>query len=51
MRRLFIYLVFLTLISCKYKESKATYSIIEVDTIAIDGKVLKQNQDNRVEIF
>lgn len=44
MKKLFVCLVFFLLISCKYKEAKASYSIIEVDTIAIDHKVLDHNK-------
>lgn len=45
MRRLIICLVFFSLLSCEYKKSKATYSIIDVDTIAIDHKVLEKDQE------
>jgi len=46
MKKIFIIGLFLSIFSCKYKENKATYSIIEVDTIAIDQKVLQPNKDS-----
>jgi len=46
MKKIFILGLFLSVFSCKYKNEKATFSIVDVDTIAIDKKVLNPNQDS-----
>ena len=45
MKKIFILGLFLSIFSCKYKDNKATFSIVDVDTIAIDKKVLNPIQD------
>lgn len=39
---MFIFLFSFLVIGCRYKEPKASFSIVEVDTIAIDNNVLNQ---------
>ena len=46
MKKILLLGLFLSIISCKYKENKATYSIIEEDTIAIDKNVLSASDDS-----
>ena len=42
MKWLFIIALLSTAIGCRYNEPKATFSIAEVDTIAIEKTVLEQ---------
>ncbi|HEY4540497.1 MAG TPA: hypothetical protein VIG94_10900 [Faecalibacter sp.] len=46
MKKILLAGLFLSFISCKYKENKATYTIIEEDTIAIDKNVLQPSEDS-----
>lgn len=41
MKYIFMFIICFFIIGCKYKSPKAKYTIIEVDTIAIDLKDLQ----------
>jgi len=48
MKYIFLLFILFTVVGCKYEVPKATYSIIEVDTIAIDQQVLHQSVNTSV---
>lgn len=51
MKWFLMFIIAFSAIACKYEEPKAKYSIIEIDTIAIDKSVLQSNLKEENEHF